>query len=345
MVMRIAVLALAMSVMLAGQTTRPGAPPEATITNGLVTARLYLPDRASGFYRGTRFDWSGVVGHLEYAGHTYYAQWFTASDETTRDFTDTGTAIIAGPNSAITGPSEEYSTDGKGLGYDDAPAGGTFIKIGVGVLRKPADGGTYSQFRLYEIVDGGQWTVRPSSDAVAFTHVLSDASSGYGYEYRKTVRLERGQPELVIEHTLVNRGTRPLTTSVYNHNFLTLDGQTTGADFSIEAPYAITTTRPPNPALASVQDRKVVYARPLGPREVASTPLLGFGPTAADYHFRIENAHAGAGVEIAGDRPLSNASLWSIRTVIAIEPFVTMTVAPGESVSWGVRYRYYLTRT
>ena len=31
--------------------------PEATITNGLVTARLYLPDPVNGYYRATRFDW------------------------------------------------------------------------------------------------------------------------------------------------------------------------------------------------------------------------------------------------------------------------------------------------
>ena len=70
------------------------------------------------------------------------------------------------------------------LGYDEAKAGGTFLKIGVGILRKPDDS-PYSHYRLYEIVDGGKWSVKKSADAVEFTQELHDASSGYGYVYRK----------------------------------------------------------------------------------------------------------------------------------------------------------------
>src|ERR1700685_2832108 len=46
------------------------APPHAEIANSVMQVRLYLPDAASGFYRGTRFDWSGVVGDLQYPGHS-----------------------------------------------------------------------------------------------------------------------------------------------------------------------------------------------------------------------------------------------------------------------------------
>src|SRR5262249_11443629 len=51
--------------------------PQAEINNGLLKAQLYLPDAQKGFYRGTRFDWSGVIGSLEYQGHRYYGPWFT----------------------------------------------------------------------------------------------------------------------------------------------------------------------------------------------------------------------------------------------------------------------------
>jgi hypothetical protein len=43
--------------------------PEAAISNGPISARLYLPDAAKGYYRGTRFDWSGVIYSLKYQGH------------------------------------------------------------------------------------------------------------------------------------------------------------------------------------------------------------------------------------------------------------------------------------
>ncbi len=43
--------------------------PEAQISNGQIRAKLYLPDARRGFYRSTRFDWSGVIASLEYNGH------------------------------------------------------------------------------------------------------------------------------------------------------------------------------------------------------------------------------------------------------------------------------------
>src|SRR5882724_12890556 len=159
--------------------------PEAEIGNGSVRVRLYLPDAKTGFYRGTRFDWSGVIGGLEYAGHNYYPQWFQRSDPGVHDFIFDGADIVAGPCTAVTGPAEEFVTNGKGLGFDEAKAGGTFIKIGVGVLRKPDDG-KYDPFYLYAIQDGGKWTVTRRPDSIEFKHVLADPSSGYAYEYRKT---------------------------------------------------------------------------------------------------------------------------------------------------------------
>ena len=60
--------------------------PEATISNGQITARIYLPDPQRGFYRSTRFDWSGMIASLEHNGHQYYGPWFTGSDPSVRDF-------------------------------------------------------------------------------------------------------------------------------------------------------------------------------------------------------------------------------------------------------------------
>src|SRR3954449_13366897 len=113
--------------------------PSAEISNGQIRAKLYLPDAKNGFYRSTRFDWSGVIGSLEYKGHNYYGPWFSRIDENVYDFGYDDAGVISAPFTAMIGPGEEYQTDGKALGYDEAKPGGTFIKIGVGVLRKPAN--------------------------------------------------------------------------------------------------------------------------------------------------------------------------------------------------------------
>jgi hypothetical protein len=49
--------------------------PQAEITNGIIKAKLYLPDAEKGYYRATRFDWSGVMPGLEYKGHQYFDEW------------------------------------------------------------------------------------------------------------------------------------------------------------------------------------------------------------------------------------------------------------------------------
>jgi hypothetical protein len=310
--------------------------PHVQISNDLMQVTLYLPDAAHGFYRGTRFDWSGVVADLHYAGHSYYGPWFTKTDPDVSDFVFQGEDIVAGPCSAITGPVEEFGV----LGYEEAKAGGTFLKIGVGVLRKPDDA-KYTQYRLYEIVNGGKWSVTKSADGVEFTQELHDPSSGYGYIYRKKVSLAAGKPEMSIAHSLKNTGTRPLHTSVYDHNFLVLDKQTTGPAFSITFPFAVTADPPPNKDQAEVEKNKVLYRKKLEGKDTVYFAIEGFGKSAGDYKIHLENADVKAGMMISGDRPLAKMSLWSIRSIIAVEPFVDISLEPGNQSTWKYDYEYY----
>ena len=98
--------------------------------------------RTVGAPTGHADDWAGVIGRLEYANHVYYDRWFSKMDPVTRDW-EVVPEIIAGPNTAITGPVEEFQ---RPLGYDTAPPGGAFVKIGVGVLKKPLESAAYSAF-------------------------------------------------------------------------------------------------------------------------------------------------------------------------------------------------------
>lgn len=332
------VLTLILACAAFGAVTLAQSPPQVTLTNGPLNVIVYLPDAKQGFFRGTRFDWAGVVGRLEYAHHVYYDRWFSKMDPATRDW-EVVPEIIAGPNTAITGPVEEFQ---KPLGYDTAPNGGSFVKIGVGVLKKPSDGGAYSAFQLYEITDPGVRTVDVKSDAVTFSHDLAEATGGYGYSYTKVLRLTAGQPELKLEHHLKNTGRQRIETTVYNHNFLVLDGLTTGAGFVVKTPYEIVSNRPPDRALAEIRGRSVVYLADLAERQTVATPLGGFGRTSADYDFRVEHTKAGAGVRMTADRPLANAALWSMRRTLAVEPFIAIALEPGEEFNWTITYTYYL---
>lgn len=310
--------------------------PHTRIANDSLSAVVCLPSTDDGFYRGTRFDWSGVISSLQYRGHQYYGPWYTKFAAGVDDFSYVGADIVAGAQSAITGPAEEFLQP---QGYDTAGAGETFVKIGVGVLRKP-DQQPYSCYRGYEISDGGDWSVRTHRSSAEFEHKVADPRSGCGYRYRKTISLDAVHPQLVIQHWLWNTGRIPIACEQYNHNFLTLDRAPIGPDFVLTFPFQVRV--PSAPSIAAVSDRKISFSRTLADQDVAGFPIVGFRNHAHDYDIGIENRQIGAGLRITGSRPMARLALWAIRSVLSIEPFIDVSVAPGPGVmAWTYTYTYH----
>jgi hypothetical protein len=314
--------------------------PTAEISNGPIRAKIYLPDAEKGYYRGTRFDWSGVIGSLEYAGHRYYGPWFDRIDPPVRDFTYAGPEIVVGRASGVTGPAEEFMTGQTALGFEEAAPGGTFVKIGVGVLRKPQNG-QYDRFGTMEIVDPGKRHVKAGKSEVEFLHELTDPASGYGYRYQKRLRLVKSQPQMVMEHALKNTGRKPIRSEVYNHNFLVLDGLPPGPGVVITLPFPIKTDRSPAPELAEIRGNQILYRKTLTDKDTVFMGIQGFGDSPKEYDVRVEHAKAGAGYRVTGDRPLSQMALWSIRSNVSMEPFIRMDIPPGEEFAWKYTYDYY----
>lgn len=312
--------------------------PSAKISSGDILVKLYLPDARTGFYRASRFDWSGMIASLIYRGHEYYGPWFQRVDPNVHDFIYDGADIVASPCTAAVGPAEEFQP----LGYNEVKAGATFVKIGVGALRKPDDS-KYDQFRLYDLINGGTWKVQKTAQSIEFTQSLTDPQSGYGYVYRKIVSVSKD--EMTIRHRLRNTGSKPIDTNVYNHNFLRIDGAAPGPDYTITVPFAIQSHRPPDAALAEIRGNQIVYKKLLTSEDRVATPLEGFSTDPKDYDVRIENNRSHAGLRITGDRPLESEALWSIRAVLAVEPFVKIHAAPGEEFSWSMKYTYFTEPT
>jgi len=107
--------------------------PHRDISNGVITARLATVDGTRGFYRGTRFDQAGQVLSLMLNGKEFYGPWFDATAPEVLDYAYDATGqVVAGPDSAVSGPVEEFAP------VDFAPLPGShFVKIGVGILYQP----------------------------------------------------------------------------------------------------------------------------------------------------------------------------------------------------------------
>jgi hypothetical protein len=339
-----AAMAVALSGAPVGAAAGQGRAPAGSLSNGLIALDYDVPDAQHGRYRGTRFDWSGIIRSLRYRGQEYHGRWFDridpeVHDNVRRTRADGKGEVVTGIASSGQGPAEEFLTDGKASGFDDAGPGGLFLKIGVGLLRRPDDK-PYDRYRAYEIVDGGTWSTRRSGDSVTFTQTLSNASTGFAYVYTKTLRLLPGRPMLRIEHRLRSTGSRPITASVYDHNFFATTGHHTGPDFEVTTPYPIRGTAP-QPELARVEGNRLSILKPLRVDDMIAMPIAGFRPTAEDYAFRVENSRTGTGYQVRGDRPLDRIWLWSIWTNISMESFIKIAAAPQGEERWAYEYTYF----
>lgn len=310
--------------------------PKARISNGKITVSMYLPDSGKGYYRSTRFDWSGAIYKLEYKGHDFYSQWFDRVDPDVINWIHKGNEIVSGPCSALFGPVDEFQTP---LGFNEAKPGETFIKIGVGSLRRTE--GNYNRYMPYEVVDPGKWSVKKGKDKVEFIQELSDPETGFAYKYHKVVRLVRDKPEMVIEHTLKNTGIKVIKSTVYNHNFVTIDKQGPGPDYNFKVPFQIKTEQPPDKEMAEIRGNQIVYLKPLSGEDQVAVMIGGFTDNLKDTEVIIENTKAGAGMRITGDRPLTRSILWSVRTVLAIEPYIDLDIQPGSEFTWKNNFEYY----
>jgi hypothetical protein len=298
--------------------------PSAEISNGLIKATFHLPDFERGSYRGTRFDWSGITASLEYKRHTYFGQWYARHDPLIND--------------AITGPVQEFFTEGPGVGYDPKDSGGSFVRLGVGVAQRSPERDARGR-RSIRIINPGQWSVNRGPNWIEFTHELKDAG-GYEYVYSKRVTLVRNAPEMIISQRFRSTGTRVIEATPYNHNFFMLDQRSSGPGLVVRFRFAPRATAPLK-GLIEIRGNEIHYLRELNAGESVLTLLEGFGGSSKDYDISVENRNTGAGVRVTGDRPLCKVQFWSIRTTVCPEPFIKLRVEPGKTARWASRCRFY----
>lgn len=296
--------------------------PQAKITNGIISARLYLPDINKGYYRGSRFDWSGVMPELEYKGHTYFGKWFDKYSPTLHD--------------AIMGPVEDFFP----VGYNEAKAGESFLKIGIGMVVKPEEP-AYFFVTPYKLVNPGAWQTKKKTDNIEFTHKLKDKK--YAYEYKKKVELIKGKPEMVLSHSLKNTGKETIETNVYNHNFFVMDNQPIGKDFVVAFPFTLSGEAQSTEDLGKIENNQIIFSKELVKNEhLYYSSLQGFSNSSKDYDIKIENHKTGAAVRITSDQPLSKMVFWSAPKTLCPEPYIHIKINPGETFTWKINYQFYI---
>lgn len=296
--------------------------PSDTISNRLITVKMYLPDNKLGYYRSSRFDWSGIIYELKYKGCNYFGQWNSNHDP--------------GINDAICGPVEEFSE----IGYDLTEENGEFLKIGIGGLRKPKEK-KYNKFKLYEILTHGEWIINKTDYKIEFTHLI-DNVSGYSYKYVKCIELVDGKPELLIKHTLENTGKRVIETNVYNHNFFTIGDLPTNQDvmikFSKKIPKGLYYN---NKSILVIDKNKIGFKRNFISNEsLMLTDIFEGGLINSD--IVIENKRVKAGVKITSDTKYSKIHFWASENTYCPEPYINLKLFPQKKICWTFKYFFYV---
>jgi hypothetical protein len=295
------------------------------ISNDQVTMKLYLPDPEQGFYRATRFDWSGIIYSLEHEGHQYFGEWKLTHDPMFHE--------------DLAGPVESFR--GEGTGFEEAAPGGEFVRIGVGVLEKESDT-VYRWNHTYRILDHGTWKVTTGVGWIEFSHAV-ESETGWGYLYTKRISLKEEEPGFVIDHRLENTGQKPIETDQYNHNFFMIDGQTTGPDFRVEFPFQITSAeglRDANQVLR-LEGNRVNFNKRFTPGGSAWVELFGYGSGPDDHQFRVFNEKTGAGVLVKVDRPVHRMTFWATHSTLCPENFIYLKIEPGEEEQWRSDYTLF----
>jgi len=294
--------------------------PVLEISNEQVSMKVYLPDTDKGLYRGTRFDWSGVIGSVQYKEHEYFGYWKKTHDPMFHE--------------DLTGPVEGFIEPG--LGYAEAEPGQGFIRIGVGVLEKEVEE-QYNWMKTYNVLDFGKWTIDHGKDWVTFTHALQ-SDFGYAYEYTKSIRLKADG--FSIEHTLRNLGERTIETDQFNHNFFMIDGERSGISFSVSFPYAISTHNDLKGFL-EIENNKLQFVKDIHNNSVF-VELEGYSDEVADNQATVLNSKSGAGVTFSVDKPLYRMVFWACETTLCPENFIWISVAPQEEDSWTSEYTLFV---
>ena len=312
--------------------------PEVVLTNRVIKVWVLLPDANHGYYRGPRFDGSGIVRRVEYKDHVYF-------DRLLRP--DMPVGDRENHESGAIGTASEFGLDIPPPGYDEAKPGDTFLKIGVGELRR-VDSEPYGFWKPYPHVKPGKWQVsrRPITGAaqqISFRQKVTGPRY-WGYDYETVVQLPYpDRPEVRISRRLHNNGKKTIRTEHYVHHFMGIDQTPIGPDYRLEFPFASVATRPFDPKIV---DLRVVssgkaatiirfYKTPQNDiyGELGSIPKSAAGNAAV-----LVNEATGAGIRVSGDRGPSAIHVWGTSRVLCPEMFVPVVLAPGQTMNWSIRY-------
>lgn len=299
---------------------QPSLPATHVLQHGDLVVEVMDPDDPLRYNRGVRFTPMAAVLSAQLHGKEFL--YHPAAHDAINDHGGLASEfdlINPGDTSPLMPP-----------GYAEAAAGGGFLKIGVGVLQRQAE--RYTFFQLPTVISQPHTEVAWRADSASF-HQTCPATNGYGYELWAELSID--DRSITVDWRLANRGTKPLTTRNYTHNFFRLADQDVGPGYVLQFPYEFQATglKPQQQQVGN--EIRIVQPIP--------KPLNAVIPWPADYQgsnsCTLRNVETGQSILCKTSVPGLFTALHTRPQYISPEQFIELKIAPAQHATWRREYR------
>lgn len=276
-------------------------------------------DRPHEGYRFSRFDWTGKITSVKFKGQEF------ASIERT-DASDL--------NTYGRGFYNEFGID-QPIGFDEIGLGEQFQKIGIGLLKKEHP--DYEFFRPHEI-EPAKFEVNSDGKEIII-RCISKNHNGYAYELSKLIQLE--EDGFSLKYELSNTGIKPIQTTEYGHNFMSLGNTLIDSNYELIFPFTLDQSSfdefvNPDDCM-KINDSSIGFE--CTPKEAFFISLIN-GNRAVPASWQIEHKELGLSLAETCDFKTIKINLWGCAHVISPELFREINLQPGKSDSWTRTYSF-----
>jgi hypothetical protein len=294
--------------------------PRMVVNTDSIFLTIYKPDPVKGYCRSPRFDWSGIIGRVQYKGHTWFADYAVPHD----------------PMQEPCGTAGEFGID-SASGYSGT---NDFLKIGVGRLK--GTGGAYNFRTLYTFADPGVWKILRGKNWLEFSHILANVN-GYDYDYVKRITLPDGSGVFTIDYYLKNTGTKSIITDHYCHNMVMTDDKTVAGNYRVAFGFPPSLAQQTSGGAGwgggtTITADTIVIKGTLTGGDFLWATFGGLTNKVADNSAIVTETGGKAAIKIVGNWTPGKYNFWASPRSVCPEPYLSITMQPGASLQWRDTY-------
>ncbi len=280
-----------------------------TLKKGDLEIHVLTPH--SPVYNRARFNHAGFIPYVSYKGVCF-------AEPEQRDperVTSAGAGLCS--QYFFTGAEEE------------AREGDDFLRLGIGVMKREKELIHFMRNAPFTPLD---MLMDAGEDSARF-QVSSPKVGGYAYDENRLVELNENS--ITISVAFTNTGDKPISTTEYNHNFVSLGGLPIGPAYTLELPFCRDVDRMKPDCGLIQKSQGVSWAA--APEHAFYCEFHDIAP-AAPYAWKLTHAESSASIIEYVDFVPEHVTVWGVEHCACAEVFAPFSVQPGQTARWSRRW-------